>query len=274
MSETQDGPAGHLSAAIAAFRRRAWEAADAGSERDVRKARVAARRLRAILRLATSPELDAVRVEITDLAGVLGGLRDLDVQLAALEHERAGATAPLRQRALAAVSEVLARERGVARQALAALTGEPRFRRLATSLDELAETLPPLETRSPSGLRRQLARRSLRVAELGDAIGAASTAERYHALRIAVKRLRYTLEVLEPDPDRLSELRALQALLGDHQDACVAEVRLREIARTAQLEAPLAAEIERMAGERAAAADALRAEFPEIYRPVRGRATG
>ena len=274
MSETQDGPAGHLSAAIAAFRRRAWEAADAGSERDVRKARVAARRLRAILRLATSPELEAMRVEIADLAGVLGGLRDLDVQLAALEHERAGATAPLRQRALAAVSEVLARERGVARQALAALTAEPRFRRLAASLDELAETLPPLETRSPSGLRRQLARRSLRVAELGDAIGAASTAERYHALRIAVKRLRYTLEVLEPDPDRLSELRALQALLGDHQDACVAEVRLREIARTAQLEAPLAAEIERMAGERAAAADALRAEFPEIYRPVRGRATG
>ena len=102
MTAAHDGPAEHLAAAIAAFRRRAWAAADAGTERDVRKARVAARRLRAILRLATAPEIEALRDEIADLASVLGKLRDLDVQVAAIESERASADEPLRQVALAA----------------------------------------------------------------------------------------------------------------------------------------------------------------------------
>ena len=272
MTAAHDGPAEHLAAAIAAFRRRAWAAADAGTERDVRKARVAARRLRAILRLATAPEIEALRGEIADLASVLGKLRDLDVQVAAIEGERASADEPLRQVALAAVSDVFMRERAAARQMLAALTVEPRFRRLGASLDELAVALPPLEITSPAGRERQVARRHRRVRMAGDAIDSGSSPAPYHALRIAVKRLRYTLEVVDPNPGELADLRALQSLLGDHQDACVAEARLHEIARTADLDSPVRAEIERIAGDRAACAVTLRAEFPARFAAVRGHA--
>lgn len=274
MTASHDGPAGHLSAAIAAFRRRAWEAADAGTERDVRKARVAARRLRAILRIATAPEIESLRAEIADLASALGELRDLDVQIAAIEGERETACEPVREAALSAVSAILTRERASARQMLAALTVEPRFHRLGSSLDELAATLPELQVRSQAGSARQLARRYRRVRVLGDAIDSGSAADPYHALRIAVKRLRYTLEVLDPDPEALAELRALQALLGDHQDACVAESRLREIARTPALAEPVRAEIERIADERATGALTMRHEFPSLYVPVRRRAPG
>lgn len=271
MTTSQDGPAAHLAAAIAAFRRRAWQAADAGSERDVRKARVAARRLRAILRLATAPELEALRAEIAELSCALGTLRDLDVQLAAIEHEREAATGAARLAALSAVLEILAGERASSRLMLAALSAKPRFRRLGASLDRLAAELPALEVRSPSARSRQLARRRRRVRELGGAIDPASDSEQYHALRIAVKRLRYTLEVLDPDLGALDELRALQALLGDHQDACVAEARLRGIARTAALENAVKDEIERIADERAEAAAALRGRFPKVYEPLRRR---
>ena len=272
MTALHDGPAGHLSAAIAAFRRRAWEAADAGTERDVRKARVAARRLRAILRIASAPQIEALRDEIRELASALGELRDLDVQIGAIEGERATTGAPLRAAALAAVSGILTGERTSARQLLGALTAEPRFHRLGSSLDELAASLPEIKVRSKPARARQLKRRFHRVCRLGDAIDSGSAAHRYHALRIAVKRLRYALEVLDPDPDALAELRALQALLGDHQDACVAEARLLEIARISELDESVTAELERIAAERAAGAAELRAEFPALYAPVRRRA--
>jgi CHAD domain-containing protein len=55
-----------------------------------------------------------------------------------------------------------------------------------------------------------------------------------HALRIKGKRLRYTGELAEPalgKPVRLvlNSTAELQEVLGDHQDACVAQDRIREL---------------------------------------------
>ena len=60
-----------------------------------------------------------------------------------------------------------------------------------------------------------------------------------HALRIRGKRLRYTGELVAPslegtptgrDVKRLlSATAAMQEVLGDHQDACVAEQRIRSL---------------------------------------------
>jgi len=55
-----------------------------------------------------------------------------------------------------------------------------------------------------------------------------------HALRIKGKRLRYTGELAEPalgKPVRrvLEATAGLQEVLGDHQDACVAQHRIRAL---------------------------------------------
>jgi CHAD domain-containing protein len=60
-----------------------------------------------------------------------------------------------------------------------------------------------------------------------------------HALRISGKRVRYTGELVEPGLRGTGTGKAIKALLtatadlqevlGDHQDACVAEQRIREL---------------------------------------------
>jgi CHAD domain-containing protein len=55
-----------------------------------------------------------------------------------------------------------------------------------------------------------------------------------HALRIRGKRVRYTGELVEPALGKpvkrlLAATAQLQEVLGDHQDACVAEQRIREL---------------------------------------------
>lgn len=58
-----------------------------------------------------------------------------------------------------------------------------------------------------------------------------ATAERLHALRLAAKRFRYTLELWEPFygpafQAKLESVRAIQSLLGKRQDCAVMEARL------------------------------------------------
>jgi CHAD domain-containing protein len=57
----------------------------------------------------------------------------------------------------------------------------------------------------------------------GHAAAATGEAAALHELRIAAKRVRYTLEMLSPKARRLAALRALQDVLGWIQDTVVAE---------------------------------------------------
>jgi len=136
--------------------------------------------------------------------------------------------------------DALERERTTARAAMLEALTAPRYFGL---LERLAETVSaPLPTPAP-GDAPQPALVDLVRAEARKLRSAVKKAgddppdEVLHALRIRGKRVRYTGELVAPSlrgtpagkqvKRLLSATTALQEVLGDHQDACVAEQRIR-----------------------------------------------
>jgi len=210
---------------------------------DLHQMRVAVRRMRATLK-AARPLLDAawsddLRAELGWLGGALGPVRDLDVLLLRL-HREIASLPPDEQNAGGALLDALERERATARAAMLEALTAPRYSGL---LERLAETVSaPLPTPAPGDapqpalvdLVRAEARKLRRAVEKA---GDDPPDEVLHALRIRGKRVRYTGELVAPSlrgtpagkqvKRLLSATTALQEVLGDHQDACVAEQRIR-----------------------------------------------
>ena len=210
---------------------------------DLHQMRVAVRRMRATLK-AARPLLDAawsdeLRAELGWLGGALGPVRDLDVLLLRLHREIASLPAD-EQNAGVALLDALERERTTARAAMLEALTAPRYFGV---LERLAETVSaPLPTPAPGDaprpalvdLVRAEARKLRRAVEKA---GDDAPDEVLHALRIRGKRVRYTGELVAPSlrgtpagkqvKRLLSATTALQEVLGDHQDACVAEQRIR-----------------------------------------------
>jgi CHAD domain-containing protein len=210
---------------------------------DLHQMRVAVRRMRATLK-AARPLLDAawsddLRAELGWLGGALGPVRDLDVLLLRLHREIASLPAD-EQNAGVALLDALERERTTARAAMLEALTAPRYFGV---LERLAETVSaPLPTPAPGDapqpalvdLVRAEARKLRRAVEKA---GDNPPDEVLHALRIRGKRVRYTGELVAPSlrstpagkqvKRLLSATTALQEVLGDHQDACVAEQRIR-----------------------------------------------
>jgi len=210
---------------------------------DLHQMRVAVRRMRATLK-AARPLLDAawsdeLRAELGWLGGALGPVRDLDVLLLRL-HREIASLPPDEQNAGGALLDALERERATARAAMLEALTAPRYSGL---LERLAETVSaPLPTPAPGDapqpalvdLVRAEARKLRRAVEKA---GDNPPDEVLHALRIRGKRVRYTGELVAPSlrgtpagkqvKRLLSATTALQEVLGDHQDACVAEQRIR-----------------------------------------------
>ena len=210
---------------------------------DLHQMRVAVRRMRATLK-AARPLLDAawsddLRGELGWLGGALGPVRDLDVLLLRL-HREIASLPPDEQNAGGALLDALERERATARAAMLEALTAPRYSGL---LERLAETVSaPLPTPAPGDapqpalvdLVRAEAHKLRRAVEKA---GDNPPDEVLHALRIRGKRVRYTGELVAPSlagapagkqvKRLLSATAAMQEVLGDHQDACVAEQRIR-----------------------------------------------
>ena len=210
---------------------------------DLHQMRVAVRRMRATLK-AARPLLDAawsddLRAELGWLGGALGPVRDLDVLLLRL-HREIASLPPDEQNAGGVLLDALERERTTARAAMLEALTAPRYFGL---LERLAETVSaPLPTPAPGDapqpalvdLVRAEARKLRRAVEKA---GDDPPDEVLHALRIRGKRVRYTGELVAPSlagapagkqvKRLLSATAAMQEVLGDHQDACVAEQRIR-----------------------------------------------
>ncbi|MHA6629321.1 CHAD domain-containing protein [Pseudonocardia sichuanensis] len=238
-----DPPAHHVRAALD-LRLRALLRHDPGTRsgadiEDLHQMRVAVRRMRATL-TAARPLLDAgwagvLRTELGWLGRGLGPVRDLDVLLLRLRAEIAGL--PDRERAAGGVLvEALEAERVEARATMLAALDDPRYTAL---LERLADAVRlPLPTRSQPDLL-DLPRTELRKLRRDvQRAGEEPPDEVLHALRIRAKRVRYTGELVRPAlrgeaARRVKQLvaaaSALQEVLGDHQDACVAEHRVREL---------------------------------------------
>jgi CHAD domain-containing protein len=192
---------------------------------------VAARRTRAVLRTARAfldpdwrrPLGDALQ----RLGEATGPVRDLDVVLERLRPE-VEQLEETDQAAKALILERLEDEREHGRRRLLEALESRDYRFLLVRLrlpPRLAEGVAdvPLESLAKKEFRR--------LAKLVERLGKQPDEEAIHRLRIAIKRARYAAELAVPKGGArkrfLADARVLQDLLGEHQDAVVAEQRLR-----------------------------------------------
>jgi len=202
---------------------------------DVHRMRVAVRRARAVLR-AARPLLDTewsepLRAELKWLGGALGPRRDLDVLIERLRAEIRNLEAPESEAAKQLV-ELLREERDEAQTVAVEALSSDRYYRL---LDELeSATRGPRVRRSDISLGKLARREFKRLRKQARRLNWASTDAELHRTRIFCKRARYAAELAEPDLGKRAKrvekrYAALQDVLGEHQDAIVAEARLREL---------------------------------------------
>lgn len=238
MPDPDAGPAEHLKAVL---RRHGHHLLihDPGTRlgtdpEDLHQMRVATRKMRAIFR-AARPMLslewaEALRGELAWLGGALGPARDLDVFLSHLLQETEKLS-PAEQNALTPRRMALEQERTDAQTVVLRTLEQERYLRLLERLDAAAEA-PEIKSAEVSlvNLARSDYKKLKRT--MRDCPADPPPAQ-LHRLRILGKRARYAAELAEPSGGKpvsrfMEQLKNFQDLLGEHQDAAVAEARLRK----------------------------------------------
>jgi len=229
--------------------------ADIGVRRDlpdaVHQMRVAARRIRSALGTFSpliEPEADEyLRAELKWMASELGAIRDTEVMLARLDDHAGQLQDPAdTERCRASIDPLLQARLSAARSSALAALRSDRHQQLVEDLVGAAvdppvtdaayapceETLLPLVARTWKRLRRAIS-----------ALEMDGPSETWHAARIKAKRARYAAESVAPIfggrmakyAQRMSEVTEL---LGEHQDAHVAQTILRELASHDDVDGP------------------------------------
>lgn len=201
----------------------------------VHQARVASRRLREMVPVLESaaPSAAPASTAVRRVTRALGPVRELDVT-AGLYAEITAAT-PVHPLAHTAVGRALARSRAAAMRAAREALSPAHLARLRTRLDTLAAEADGLQvTAVAAAVDARLAGRGRRLARALDRLGVVYAAERLHAVRIAVKQLRYALEIAAnlrrvPTATSLRQLRAVQEMLGRAHDLHVLSEHLRRV---------------------------------------------
>jgi CHAD domain-containing protein len=223
-------------------------AIDDPDSEDLHDLRVAVRRSRSVqrqLKRAFPPaELDHFRGEFRWLQGVTGQARDIDVYVLGFEDLRALVPEATRSD-LDPVLGVLRDHRRQARDEMAEELRSERFTALMSGWAALLELLPSMpiaerpDAKRPIGevAGERIVKVYKRMVKAGGAIDSTSPPEAYHELRKKGKELRYLLElfagplypkkVVKP---MVRSLKALQDVLGRHQDRQVQQAMLRSLA--------------------------------------------
>ena len=247
-----------------------------------RRARAALRGLQAGVPARTRKRLGG---ELRWLAGCLGEVRDLDVQLDALAASMRRLDAAQRQ-ALAPYRAHLVEAREHRRDALLAALDSARYVELLAAWETFANASTG-RGRTP-GAREAvgLAGAELlrdRVSKLrrrGRTLAARRRApadEELHALRIRAKRVRYTLEFLgdmagKPGARLVKRFVGLQDLLGAHQDAVVASERIDSYVREHAPEAATERVLRTFIARERRRAKRVRARFGNAWRKLEDEA--
>lgn len=206
-----------------------------GDPEDLHQLRVASRRARALLRAARSL-LDpawakSLRDELSWLGSVLGEVRDRDVLL---EHLRAEVATLEGEDGFAAqrIVQALEAEHAEARAAmLEALEGE-RYHRLLDTLEEAARV--PRTQPADADLTEIAAKEFRKLRKSARVLTPDASDEALHDVRIKAKRARYAAELAEASSGRtasrfIARAKRFQDVVGEHQDAVVAEERIRAL---------------------------------------------
>jgi len=244
---------------------------------DLHRLRVAVRRSRAALREARKVLDDeqgrALRVELKWLGRQLGPARDLDVLLIRLRREVAELDGPDAVGGGKIVAQLEA-EREVAQQELLATLDTPRYAELLAAFEQLVSA-PPVAT-SEVSLERVAAKEFRKLDRQVKALGVDPSNDDLHQARIQAKRLRYATELssqlLGKEGRKVVDAaKTFQDVVGAHQDAVVAEVRIRTAARKARGVSSALAAGRLIELERARRLEA-RADLPQAWRRLRRRA--
>ena len=198
--------------------------------------RVAARRTRAFLRAArryVDPDwARSLADPLRELGRVTGPVRDLDVLG---EHVRAelGTLDPGEQAGGKALAARLEAELASARRNMLQTLDVDSYLSLLTRLRMRPRLAADVSAVPLDRIARKAFRRLVRAV---DQLGKTPDDAAVHRLRIVLKRARYAAELSGPTGKQaerfLAHAKTLQDLLGEHQDAVVAERRLRELAVT------------------------------------------
>lgn len=223
---------------------RALPGARAGSASAVHQARVATRRLREALPLITDGGAERkVARTARRLTRALGPVRELDVALQTLAEFGQGADVP--RAAVACLAAAITEERTALRTQLVSCVDDvdvDKLRRKAVAAARRAAKNAPPRGRDPERIAAARVRAGRRAARLETAIEVAAAIylpERLHQVRIAVKKLRYALEIARELSGsravaRIRALKRAQDLLGRLHDLEVLIARTRGIQASAK----------------------------------------
>lgn len=220
---------------------RLLQALEAGDVDAVHQVRVASRRLRELLPLLGLEAGVARKLgrRLRKVTRELGGVRELDVLLLTLESLRG--TAGHDERAIDRIAAAVRADRASAGERLAAALSPDELARLARRLEREGKGLERAASRSAESARAwrwimdaRIARRARAVVDGINDAGAVYLPERLHVVRIAVKKLRYGVELRDESagarrsPEQIS-LRQAQELLGRLHDLQVLLDRVRQV---------------------------------------------
>jgi CHAD domain-containing protein/adenylate cyclase class IV len=242
---------------------------------DLHQLRVATRRLRALLR-AARPMLvrdwsEPLRAELKWLGDVLGPARDLDVLIEYLREE-AEALSPDERRALGRAVAVLESEREEAGAALREALESERYLELLHAVERAARA-PHVVSRDVS-LRDLAAREFRRLKRATKSLPRNPTDAELHRVRIKGKRARYAAELAEDAAGKaaarfITKAKRFQDVIGEHQDAVVAEERLRDLRRSAR-GASTAFALGRLVERQGRRRERSRSELPTAWEKLEG----
>jgi CHAD domain-containing protein len=201
--------------------------------------RVSTRRMRALLRAGRSGLderwAEGLRTELGWLAGETNDARDLDVLVEELGPRVARLGEADAEHAARLIDSLVA-ARSAARDRVLAALAHPRYLALVDRL--VAEAGSPRLSGRELDLGAVVSREYKRMRKAARRIGDDPDTA-MHRLRIAGKRVRYAAELAVLPGDRrgsefIRAAKDLQDVLGTHQDAVVAEERIRALAAEAE----------------------------------------
>jgi CHAD domain-containing protein len=218
-------------------------AAIAGDIAGVHKARVASRRLREavpVLGGEDSPgKAHKAARKLRKVTRALGGVRELDVTLGLIDELARKGTLP--RVGLEEVRTHVVEERERQRTAMLKRLGKVDLDRLAGRLAAIAAALQePGSERWRETLSGRIEKRAKALEEAVASAGQMYNPERLHQVRIAAKKLRYSLEIaadgaVPSAPALLRHLKRTQETLGRLHDLQVLETHVGAVAARPRL---------------------------------------
>jgi CHAD domain-containing protein len=249
----------------------------------IHQARVATRRLRSDLKtlepLMDRTAVGRIRDELRWVGELLGSVRDADVLIARVEET--GRQQRLEPTATSAIVTEIEQDRRRSHDELVSALASRRYVALVRELIAAAES-PPLaegldgDRRAGPRVRKLVRKSWRRVSRAVDQLQTDRNDAALHEIRKRAKRARYAAELaataLEVDAGQLAEcLEDMQDVLGELQDAVVADERLTALVRDDRITGGAAFAAGKLACTMEQARSEARDRWPAVWKAARAK---